>query len=209
MYKLARDVDSRKPDLIALDEGGGADDERVPVARPIEYLFAPAENVPNETLVETPDQDAPERAIRYERGSTVYAIDGPVGSLRQLVIDEDVAEIKALVVRMTAKDESVLMPPELVDKCVGKTILLNVTKEQFAKGASRSPRFDPKMFTGADAKAIAAVIPLAFLGNKQRSVVSISREAVQTSEVLEPTTQPQTPPSDRPWWKRLGRSRQA
>ena len=70
------------------------------------------------------------------------------------------AEVTALVVRMAAKNESVLMPPDLVDKSVGTAIMLNVTKEQFAMGASRSPRFDARMFTRADTKTLTKVIPL-------------------------------------------------
>jgi hypothetical protein len=151
-------------------------DDNEPAVRPIDYLFGQTD----EPLA-TPTVAA-ERAIRYERGSIVFAIDGPVGTLRQVVIDEDVAEVKALVIRMSSTSESVLMPPELVDKCVGTTILLNVTREQFAKGASRSPRFDPRMFTRADTRTVSALIPVAFRGDKQRSIASIAGDALETSE---------------------------
>src|SRR5215210_3759289 len=134
---------------------------------PVEQLYGELDPPP------AAHADSPRPDIRYERDSTVYALDGPVGTLKQVVIDEDVAEVKALVVRMTAKNESVLVPPDLVDKSVGTALLLNVTKEQFMLGASRSPRFEARMFTGADTKTVAKVIPLAFRGNKQRSLVSI------------------------------------
>jgi hypothetical protein len=124
-----------------------------------------------------------------------------------MVVDEDVAEVKALVIRMSATDESVLAPPELVDKCVGSTILLNVTKEQFAKGASRSPRFDLRMFTRADPGTVSTMIPVAFRGDKQRSIVEISEDALHTAEVLEPSVSPNGVSTPRPWWKRFGRSR--
>ena len=203
MYKLTSDMDARQPNPSSVDEGVVVSIVNAPGVRPIEYLFGSANDVPEVTEVTL---DSPESDIRYVRGSIVYALDGPVGTLRQVVIDEDVAEVRALVIRMAAKDESVLMPPELVDKCVGKTLLLNVTKEQFAKGASRSPRFDAQMFTRANAKTVSAVIPLAFRGNKQRSLVSISPTAVQTSEVLEPAALPQTSPTSRRGWQRFGRS---
>jgi hypothetical protein len=172
---------------------------------------APAAPATVEQLFGEPDPspaahaDSSRPDIRYERGSTVYALDGPVGTLKQVVIDEDVAEVKALVVRMTAKNESVLMPPDLVDKSVGTALLLNVTKDQFMLGASRSPHFEARMFTGADAKTVAKVIPLAFRGNKQRSLVNITGDVVQTSERLElPNLSP--PESTRPsWWKRFRR----
>ena len=151
------------------------------------------------------EQDAPRRDIRYERGSTVYALDGPVGTLKQIVIDEDLAEVKALVVRMTTKNESVLMPPDLVDKSVGTALLLSVTKDQFLMGASRSPRFEARMFTGADVKSVVKVIPVAFRGNKQRSLVSIGGDVVQTSEFLEPSGLRQSESTRRSWWKRFSR----
>ena len=175
-------------------------DDAIPDApAPIDHLFGGAEPTP------VADPDAPRRDIRYERGSTVYALDGPVGTLKQIVIDEDVAEVKALVVRMTAKNESVLMPPELVDKSVGTALLLNVSKDQFLLGASRSPRFEARMFTGADVKTVTTVIPLAFRGNKQRSLVSIAGDVVQTSEYLEPSSPRQPEATRRSWWKRFSR----
>jgi sporulation protein YlmC with PRC-barrel domain len=170
----------------------------VQVVAPLERLFGATDLEPAVT------PDAPQRDIRYERGSTVYALDGPVGTLKQIVIDEDAAEVKALVVRMTAKNELILMPPDLVDKSVGTALVLNVTKEQFALGASRSPRFEARLFSGADTKAVAKIMPLAFRGNKQRSVVSIASDVVQTSEVLAPLIPEQPAPDRRPWWKRFG-----
>ena len=166
---------------------------------PVEQQFEEPEPSPATQL------DSPRPEIRYERGSTVYALDGPVGTLKQVVIDEDVAEVKALVVRMTAKNELVLMPPDLVDKSVGTALLLNVTKDQFLMGASRSPRFEARMFTGADVKTVAKVIPLAFRGNKQRSLVSITGDVVQTSELLEPSRLPRPESIRRSWWKRFSR----
>ena len=166
---------------------------------PVEQLFGDLDPSP------AAQPDSPRPDIRYERGSAVYALDGPVGTLKQIVIDEDLAEVKALVVRMTAKNESVLMPPDLVDKSVGTALLLNVTKDQFLLGASRSPRFEARMFACADAKTVAKVIPLAFRGNKQRSVVSIAGDVVRTSEFLGSSSLPQPDPTPRSWWKRFSR----
>jgi hypothetical protein len=176
------------------------EDEFIPEApAPVEHLFVAMDPAP------VAEPDSPRHEIRYERGSTIYALDGPVGTLQQIVIDEDIAEVKALVVRMMTKNESVLMPPDLVDKSVGTALLLNVTKDQFLMGASRSPRFETRMFTGADSKAVAKVIPLAFRGNKQRSLVSIAGNVVQTSEVLDPSSlRPPASPS-RFWRNRFGR----
>jgi hypothetical protein len=176
------------------------EDDAIPAApAPVDRLFEAGDSRP------AAESDAHRPDVRYERGSTVYALDGPVGTLKQVVIDEDVAEVKALVVRMTAKNELVLMPPDLVDKSVGTALLLNVTKDQFLMGASRSPRFEARMFTGADVKTVAKVIPLAFRGNKQRSLVSIIGDVVQTSELLEPSRLPRLESTRRSWWKRFSR----
>ncbi len=201
MHKRPVDTERLSEVLHPMDEDERVMDDNEPVVRPIDYLFGQTDEPLSTPTV------AAERAIRYERGSIVFAIDGPVGTLRQVVIDEDVAEVKALVIRMSTTSESVLMPPELVDKCVGTTILLNVTREQFAKGASRSPRFDPRMFTRADTRTVSALIPVAFRGDKQRSIASIAGDALETSEVLEPSVSPHDLPAPRPWWKRVGRSR--
>jgi hypothetical protein len=143
---------------------------------PIDYLFGAPNAEP------APAPELPEHSIRYERGSLIYAMDGPVGTLKQIVIDEEMAEVKALVVRMTTKKESVLVPPDLVDKSVGAALMLNVTQEQFAKGASRSPRFEARMFTGANAETVGKAIPMVFHGDARRSVVRISSDQVETSE---------------------------
>jgi hypothetical protein len=188
MYALRSTID--------LHDGDDAGPE---ASAPVEQLFGELDPSP------ATQGDAPRSDIRYERDSTVYALDGPVGTLKQVVIDEDVAEVKALVVRMTAKNESVLMPPDLVDKSVGTALLLNVTKDQFLLGASRSPRFEARMFTSADAKTVVKVIPVAFRGNKQRSLVSITGDVVQTSEFLEPSSLPRPESTRRSWWKRFSR----
>ena len=170
-----------------------------PASAPIEYLFGP----PNPAAEAGAEQEPNE--IRYERGSTIYALDGPVGVLRQVVIDEDRAEVKALVVRLAEKNESVLVPPELVEKSAGAALFLNVSNDQFAQGARRSPRFETRMFTGADVSSVARRIPLVFGGNKQRSVVDLGRDALVTSDFLGPSRRQTPPPERQPKWKPFGR----
>lgn len=201
MHKWPGETEKLPPALRSVDEDTKPASEKESPIRPIDYLFARADDAPVTPLA------VADRAIRYERGSIVCAIDGPVGTLRQVVIEEDAAEVKALVIRMSGTDESVLAPPELVDTCVGRSILLNVTREQFARGASRSPRFDPRMFTRADPGTVSTMIPIAFRGDKQRSIVEISNDALQTGAVLADAATLQDPPTVRPWWKRLVRAR--
>jgi sporulation protein YlmC with PRC-barrel domain len=147
--------------------------------------------------------------IRYERGSRVVATDGLVGTLRQVVIDEDQGEIKALVIRANATKELVLVPPDLVDKSVGDTLLLQVTREQFHAGASRSPRFNRRMFTAADCRNVARRIPLVFQGDRQRSLVRLSQNSVETSDRLERSSPPKPAGSLRPRWRLFARDAHA
>jgi hypothetical protein len=144
-------------------------------------------------------------SIRYQRGSLVSATDGPVGTLRQVIVDEDNGEVKALVVRMAEKNESVLMPPDLVDKGIGSALLLNVTKAQFAAGASRSPRFDTRMFTAANTGQVANVIPVLPRSDARRSVVDISSEHIETSNVLPASSGGESSHVKPRWWTRFGR----
>jgi sporulation protein YlmC with PRC-barrel domain len=144
-------------------------------------------------------------SIEYERGALVSAIDGLVGTLRQVIVDEDQGEVKALVVRMSEKNESVLVPPDLVDKGVGSALLLNVTKAQFAAGAGRSPRFDTRMFTAANPDQVANVIPLLPRSDARRSVVDISHERVETSNVLPASSRRESSSVKPAWWTRFGR----
>lgn len=181
-------MNARRTVVVAEEDAGAA--EATPRVAPIEYLFGPGEEAP---------ADAGE-AIRYERGALIYAVDGPIGTLKHLVIDEEMAEVKALVVRVTARNESVLVPPDLVDRSAGGALLLTVTQEQFARGASRSPRFETRMFTRASAETVGKIIPMVFRGDARRSVAAISRNHVETAascDALPPA------PNERRPWKRL------
>lgn len=153
-----------------------------------------------------PPDEAPEPShgvVRYERGSRVYARDGAVGTLRQVVIDEDLGEVKALVVHTDDRHESVLVPPDLIESGDGDAIHLTVTRQQFARGASRSPRFDPRMFTAADVKRVAGMIPLLFQGDPRRSVVDLSADFVETSDSRASIRH--APAERAPAWKRFWR----
>jgi hypothetical protein len=194
---MVSEMDTARLNLDPVDDVAfpGAARPNVP---PIDYLFGAPDDEP------VVASDPAQTEIRYERGSMIYAQDGPVGTLKHVVIDEDQAEVKALVVRLAAKNESVLMPPELIEKSVGTALFLSATKAQFALGASRSPRFESRMFARADARTLARIIPLAFRGNKQRSVVSLNTDWLVTSEALDPSRLPSLP-ARRSRWNFFGR----
>jgi hypothetical protein len=172
-------------------------DERGEELAPVQYLFGPPEPEDLAMLSE------PRQVVRYQQGTPVYATDGLVGTLRQVVIDEETAEVKALVVRLATRKESVLAPPDLVDHSEADALLLNVTRERFAKGASRSPRFEPKMFAAADLARASGVIPHVFQGDARRSLVRVSRDHVETGASLQPP--PAATAHRQSWWHRFGR----
>lgn len=125
-------------------------------------------------------------AIRFERGSRVYATDGPVGTLRQLVVDPATGTVEALVVRLDGKREAALTPPDLVDRSVGAALFLTISREQFALGASRTPRFDGRQFAKANLRALNQAIRRPAVGDSRRSIGWIGRDAVETRPALEP-----------------------
>lgn len=158
---------------------------------------------------EVTGQDLTPAVIRYERGSRVFATDGPVGILRQVVIDEDLGEVKALVIREDTRKELVLVPPDLVDSSAEGALLLQVTREQFHAGASRSPRFNRRMFAAADSRRVMSTIPFVFQGDARRSLVRLFRNAVETGASLDTAPRPQARPAPQPRWTLFRRSADA
>ena len=84
-------------------------------------------------------------------------------------------------------------------------ILLATSKAQFAAGASRSPRFDARMFTAANTDQVANVIPILPRSDARRSVVGISSERVETGNVLPTPSGPESSSVKPEWWRRFGR----
>jgi hypothetical protein len=156
----------------------------VPAVDRIGAIADDASSHPPVAAGETPAADA--GVVRYERGSRVYATDGPVGVLRQLVVEPATGEIKALVIRLDGKRESVLTPPDLVDRSAGTALFLTITGEQFALGASRTPRFDRRQFTKANLRALKQAMRLPPAGEWRRCIGWIGRDAVQTRPAPEP-----------------------
>lgn len=128
-----------------------------------------------------PDDDR----IRYLRGAPVLATDGEVGTLRQVVVDEDETAVRALVVRRDDTGVSVLVPPDLVTGSSDDALLLGVDREQFHSGAEHAPRHDPRMFVAADLRRITRLIPLVFAGDRRRSLVKVSAKAAETADTLD------------------------
>jgi hypothetical protein len=85
-----------------------------------------------------------ERSLRFERGGIVYSGDGRVGTLRQVVIDEQLGEVTALVVELTGKQDCVLVPPAAVQKTAGSAVFLSGTRRQFDEWLEQAQRYDSR-----------------------------------------------------------------
>lgn len=89
------------------------------------------------------------RAFRYERGGGVYAMDGKIGSLRQVLVDEAAGVVLALVIDIDRSNVSILMPPEAVAKTAGSAVYLTGTCQQFIDWVPTAYRHNPKSVTRA------------------------------------------------------------
>ena len=90
-----------------------------------------------------------DRTFRYERGGGVYAMDGKIGTLRQVVVDEAAGVVLSLVIDIDRTNVSILMPPEAVARTAGSAIYLLGTRQQFSEWAPTAHRHNPKSVTKA------------------------------------------------------------
>src|SRR6476659_2011328 len=111
-------------------------------------LAARVDGIPPESLRRT------DRTLRYERGGMVYASDGKLGTLRQVVVDQSVGEVSALVIEVDRTGQLVLLPPQAVRKTGGSAVFLTGTREQFNAWLPAAPTYDPKNATKANPKLL-------------------------------------------------------
>jgi hypothetical protein len=96
-----------------------------------------------------------DRHLRFERGGIVYATDGRIGVLRQVVVDEVAGEVVELIVQLDHTDQTLVLPPEVVDKTAGSAIFLVTTREATPRHGIQPPahptrlvKVDPKSLGG-------------------------------------------------------------
>ena len=70
---------------------------------------------------------------------TIYATDGRVGVLKQVVVDETLGEVSDLIIRVDGSDRVILVPPDLVDKTAGAAVFLTVDHAAFAAHVAGAP----------------------------------------------------------------------
>jgi hypothetical protein len=80
-----------------------------------------------------------DRHLRFERGGIVYATDGRIGLLRQVVVDEVAGEVLELVIKLDRSDAPLSLPPEVVDKTAGSAVFLITSRESTPARAVPAP----------------------------------------------------------------------
>ncbi len=121
-----------------------------------------------------------DRSIRYERGGAVYATDGRIGYLRQVVVDETAVEVVALVVEVERSGERVFVSPDLVDKTAGAAVFLMVDQAGFAAHVAGAPPYRPDRLAKARLKALRGADSALDRPRPRRAITKAERDAVVT-----------------------------
>ena len=112
--------------------------------------------------------------LRFERGGQVYAIDGVVGTLRNVVVDGATGRITALAVAPRDGSPPALVPPSIVQRSAGSALFLGISRDQFEVGAARAPRYDRSLYEAADLDRLAKSGSVLELPDRGRSVLVVA-----------------------------------
>jgi hypothetical protein len=121
-------------------------------------------------------------SVRYEKGGAVYATDGKVGTLRQVVVDESSCEVVELVVAADGADKLMLLSPDFVDKTSGSAVFLTVNRTQFAE-RSGSTAYVKSHFAAVDFKGLLSRKTNHAFPRPRRTVNNAGKEFVETPTV--------------------------
>lgn len=90
-----------------------------------------------------------EQSLRFQRDGVIYATDGRVGTLRQVVVTPDAGEVSELVVTVETTGQTVVLPVELVAKTGGSAVFLAISRAQFTERADGAPTYAKRLFAKA------------------------------------------------------------
>lgn len=121
--------------------------------------------------------------LRFERDGVVYAADGRVGILRQVVVDQDAGLVTELVVLRDGTDEAVVVPVSLVAKTGGSAVVLSVRKSEFSTGTVETPRYERRLFRKANLRALRRSGKEAAARSRRLAVLDVDHDAVTTPAV--------------------------
>jgi hypothetical protein len=136
-----------------------------------------AQSIPPELLLRR------DSSVRYERGGAVYATDGKVGSLKQVVVDESSCEVVDLVVAVDGAERYIVLSPDFVDKTAGSAIFLTVNRTQFSERSSSAPEYVKAHFAGVDLKSLLGRRTNNGFPRPKRTVNDAGKEFIETPTI--------------------------
>lgn len=118
--------------------------------------------------------------LRFERGGIVYAADGRVGVLRQVVVDQDAGQVAELVVALDPTGDVVVLPVSLVAKTGGNAIVLTIRQAKFTELAREAPRYERRTFRKANLRALCKNGKEAAARSRRLAVLEANQDLVMT-----------------------------
>lgn len=109
--------------------------------------------------------------VRYAKGGPVYATDGMVGQLRNVVVDETGGEVMAIVISLRS-EQNVVIPVDIVDHTAGDAIFLTEPRVSFNQRVEAAPVYERRAFSRANLKRLLAA---ASQQNGRRSRATVAR----------------------------------
>jgi hypothetical protein len=122
----------------------------------------------------------PDRDIRFERGAPVYATDGRVGAVRQVVIDDTKLEVVALVIELESSAQRVFISPDLVEKTGGSAIFLSANRQRFQALIAQSPAYRRDRFKKVKLKSFLRKRAESTANRPRRSIIEAGRDFIET-----------------------------
>ena len=135
-------------------------------------------------------------SVRYERGGAVYATDGKVGTLRQVVVDESSCEVVDLVVAVDGGDKMILLSPDFVDKTAGSAVFLTVSRTQVTERSGSTPDYVQSDFAAVDFKGLLSRKTGHAFPRPRRTVNNAGNDFIETPTVSPLERLERTPPTE-------------
>jgi len=121
-----------------------------------------------------------EQSLRFQRNGVIYATDGRVAVLQQVVVEQDAGEVAELVVTVEATGQAVILPATLVEKTGGSAVFLRVDRAQFAEWAGRAPAYEKRRFRKARLRRLRKSGKRASAQNRRQAVAQIGQDFITT-----------------------------
>jgi hypothetical protein len=119
---------------------------------------------------------------RFERDGIVFASNGRVGVLKQVVVDKEYGEVNALVVELDRTGDRILVPAAGVERTRGSAVLLSTTRGQFDDWAQSAPRYDESALTKANVKSLMKASTES-IRNARLSIAKAGRNMIETGRL--------------------------